>query len=56
MPGSRGGEMSRLGPDFIATAELKKRQPELTTKCRWPMNIDANSSNSYKPVKSRIWF
>ncbi|MBY5921367.1 lipid-A-disaccharide synthase [Ferrimonas balearica] len=31
LPGSRGGEMSRLGPDFIQTAaELKRRQPELT--------------------------
>ncbi|MBY6186946.1 lipid-A-disaccharide synthase [Marinobacter hydrocarbonoclasticus] len=31
LPGSRGGEMSRLGPDFIqAAAELKRRHPDLT--------------------------
>ncbi|MBY5990670.1 lipid-A-disaccharide synthase [Ferrimonas balearica] len=31
LPGSRGGEMSRLGPEFIqAAAELKRRHPDLT--------------------------
>ncbi|ADN75174.1 lipid-A-disaccharide synthase [Ferrimonas balearica DSM 9799] len=31
LPGSRGGEMSRLGPDFIqAAAVLKQRHPALT--------------------------
>ena len=51
LPGSRVGEIARLGPDFLAAAaRVLRRKPNCRSSCPWPTRVRMPRSSACSPA------